>query len=161
MIQDFCDLTEPQQIEVLSWRNHPDVRKWQFNGDPIELEPHLSFVRSLMHRRSSDRYWRIGDTGVVYLNRISEVHQHAYLGMYANPFKAERGRGDALMGELCRQGFDELKLHSIRLEVFENNERAFRLYGRHGFKEEGRLASHIYFDGKWVSLIVMGRLSEP
>ena len=52
--------------------------------------------------------------------------------------------------------FDILNLHTLKLEVIEDNKVVINLHKKLGFKEEGRLKDFVYKDGKWKDVIIMG-----
>ncbi|MDW8097566.1 MAG: GNAT family N-acetyltransferase, partial [Aquificaceae bacterium] len=52
--------------------------------------------------------------------------------------------------------FEVAKLHTLKLEVIEDNERAISFYKRMGFVEEGRLREFVFKEGRWKDVIVMG-----
>ena len=91
---------------------------------------------------------------------MNKKHKSAYLGIYANPECKEKGRGKVLLKLLLKVAFDFFKLHTLKLEVFEDNNAAINLYKKLGFQEEGRLKEFILKDGKWKDVIIMGK-TEP
>ena len=53
---------------------------------------------------------------------------------------------------------DSLRLTRLRLTVHEDNEIAIHLYQKFGFKIEGRESKAIYKDGKYMDILIMGRI---
>jgi len=53
-----------------------------------------------------------------------------------------------------------LRIERVELEVFAGNDRARRLYERHGFVVEGVRRGARKLDGRREDVIVMGRLKE-
>ncbi len=49
-VRNFTLLSNAELLMVLERRNHPDVRKWMVNADPIVPEEHLRYCSSLKHR---------------------------------------------------------------------------------------------------------------
>jgi len=47
-------------------------------------------------------------------------------------------------------------LHSLKLEVIEDNKKAIEFYKKKGFEEEGRLREFVLKHGKWLGVIIMG-----
>ena len=67
------------------------------------------------------------------------------------------------IGRLCtsfatQYGFLELNLNRISLQVLATNERAVRLYGSMGFREEGRLRQAQFKGGEYIDVIQMSML---
>jgi diamine N-acetyltransferase len=73
---------------------------------------------------------------------------------------AHQGRGYAT--EAVRQvadlAFQQMGLHRLYLHVFADNEAAIALYGLAGFCQEGLLREHVWKDGHFRDVLVMGRL---
>lgn len=93
--QQFQNLTEQELEMVLEWRNHPSVRKWMNNSEPITLDRHLQFVVSLRNSQNCACYLVMEEKrfiGVIQLNDIynNEVRD---VGMYVNPTLLTRGIG--------------------------------------------------------------------
>ena len=130
----FQELSPDALEEVLRWRNHPEVRRWMHSGDPIPPETHLAFARKLADD-PANRYWKVGNLGVIYLNRIDRAAKSGEIGLYANPEEAGTGRGTRLLAILLEIAFEELGLERLRLEVLEENRRAVALYRKTGFRQ--------------------------
>jgi RimJ/RimL family protein N-acetyltransferase len=71
-----------------------------------------------------------------------------------------RGFGRESVGLLLTYAFRYLNHHRVWLRVHGKNERAVRAYKACGFVEEGRLRSHVWSDGAYDDLLVMGVLRE-
>ncbi|MBL7086678.1 MAG: GNAT family N-acetyltransferase [Candidatus Cloacimonetes bacterium] len=56
--------------------------------------------------------------------------------------------------------FDQINLRKIKLGVLKENDKAIKIYESLDFKEEGTLKEHVYQDGKYKDLVLMGLLSE-
>jgi ribosomal protein S18 acetylase RimI-like enzyme len=71
-----------------------------------------------------------------------------------------RGIGNRLMMAALEMADTSLGLRRIRLTVHADNHVALHLYERLGFEVEGREKEGVYKDGKYVDLLIMGRLRE-
>ena len=155
-VTNFCDLDPSLQETVRTWRNHPDVRLRMFSTHEITAEEHARFLDGL-REDSSKLFWLVGDLGVISLRHVNRRHRNAYLGIYKSPFCQREGASKKLMGTLLAKSFDELELHTLKLEVFSDNRRAIVFYNRCGFNQEGRLRElHLKPNGTFVDLILMG-----
>lgn len=158
-LKNFINLTEEELEMVRKWRNHPDIKRWMYHQHEISEEEHRSFVESL-RKSFQNAYWLVkGDeryVGVLYFNRINLEQRHTYFGIYANPYDRIPGAGRILGNLVIKLAFDMLDLHTLKLEVLEDNEKAIRLYANLGFKEEGRLKEFVIRNGRWIDVIVMG-----
>jgi RimJ/RimL family protein N-acetyltransferase len=71
-----------------------------------------------------------------------------------------RGYGRDAMRLLLWYAFVQRNIHRVWLKVHAENKRAIRSYWSCGFKEEGRLRAHVWTNGHYEDLIVMGLLRE-
>ena len=69
-----------------------------------------------------------------------------------------RGIGTALLRELLDAADKWFDVRRLELTVFHDNQRAIRLYERHGFEREGLLRAYAFRDGSYVDVIPMARL---
>lgn len=160
---NFVNLNEDEKNIVLGMRNHKTVRRWMYNSRIISPQEHYRFIKSLK-KDSKNFYFLVKrqnkPIGVVYLTRVDFMNGNGYLGLYANPLSREKKIGTVLGSILLKLVFDIVGLHTLKLEVIEDNERAIHLYKKLGFVEEGRLREFVFRDGKWKDVIVMGMTEE-
>jgi len=71
-----------------------------------------------------------------------------------------KGYGTDATSIMLRIAFDELNLHRVFLRVYDFNERAIRVYEKLGFVKEGVLRQHVFRDGKYHDVILMGLLRD-
>jgi RimJ/RimL family protein N-acetyltransferase len=69
-----------------------------------------------------------------------------------------RGYGREAVSLLVDYAFRLRNAHKVSLSVLANNERAIRAYAAVGFVEEGRRRQHVWSDGRYLDLVLMGRL---
>lgn len=69
-----------------------------------------------------------------------------------------KGYGREAVALLVNYAFRYRNQHRVWLEVHGRNERAQRAYKAVGFVEEGRLRQHVYDDGSYDDLMMMGIL---
>jgi len=72
-----------------------------------------------------------------------------------------RGYGREAVALLVGYAFRMRNMRKVHLSVHANNTRAIRSYAAAGFIEEGRLREHVWSDGAYVDLVLMGRLRHP
>jgi UDP-4-amino-4,6-dideoxy-N-acetyl-beta-L-altrosamine N-acetyltransferase len=134
---NFIDLSLEEKKLILSWRNHPNIRKWMYNQNIIELKDHLNFIESL--KNSKDKKYFVvkkDDTyiGVIDFNNITK--QSLVMGIYKNPNTYKSG--NILLNTLIHYAFDILNVDTIFSEVFDENEKAKALYKKYNFQETGK-----------------------
>lgn len=159
--QNFCSLDAHMREQVRVWRNHPHVRMFLYHQDIIDTNEHARFIDSLL--QSINRaYWVVFDDctplGVMSLTKINFFHSYAFLGIYASPDMHSKGAGNRILKMLEHVAFCELKLHSLRLEVFEQNTKAIAFYERNNYVHEGCLREFACINGHFVNILLMGKI---
>jgi putative acetyltransferase len=84
----------------------------------------------------------------------------ASLGIAVHDDFQGRGIGRALMAALLDLADNFLALHRVELEVMADNAAAIQLYDSLGFAVEGRKREDIVRGGRYVDVLVMGRLRQ-
>ena len=151
---NFCNLSQSEIMRVLNYRNHPFVRENMYGSSIINAQTHHNFLQSL-HNNETSRYFLVQDCiamptiesmqthdiGVINLSRINLRHQHAYLGIYKNPFLAKTNQryGQKLMQMIKHIAFKHYNLYMLYLEVIATNTNAIKFYEREGFSYLGVL----------------------
>lgn len=161
---NFVNLTQKQKDTVRRWRNHENVRKWMYQDHTISPEEHTKFVEIL---KVDDRnfYWLVKKNkdeyiGVVSLNAVDLRNKNARLGIYSNPDCKSSKPGYILIECLKKLAFDIVHLHTLTLEVIDNNQRAIDFYKKSGFSNEGKLREYVFKNGNWYDVIVMGIIKK-
>lgn len=72
-----------------------------------------------------------------------------------------RGYGREAVALLVDYAFRLRNMRKVHLSVLATNDRAIRSYTAVGFAEEGRLREHVWSDGAYADLVLMGRLRRP
>lgn len=156
------------------WRNQPDLRKYfrEFREISPEMQETWFSGRVLGNPNQFDFEIRavvLGDitdcesfplVGHASLNYVSWTNRSAEFGIYIGDKDYRKGGfgADALRA-LLEYGFQSLNLNRIWCEVFSNND-AVEIYRHIGFKDEGRLRSHHFEDGKYWDSYMLGLLRE-
>lgn len=160
---NFVNVDRERALAVLTWRNHPDVRKWMFSDSEIGRDPHLAFLEGLK-TDNKNFYWCMDGAdgqglGVISLNRVDFNNRNCYFGIYANPFLTVKGAGFFLMHAVKHLAFEAAGLHTLKLEVFAENEVAVKFNKFCGFREEGVLKEYVFRGGTYKDVIVMGLIN--
>ena len=134
---NFTTLNLAQKELILSWRNHPSIRKWMVNEHEISLENHLSFI-DLLSSKTDRLFFLVQKNsdfiGVINLTEMTDTS--AELGIYANPDM--RGVGNSLMTALIDYA-SALGLSKLIANAFITNVRALNLYQKFEFSEIKRI----------------------
>jgi len=160
LLKNFINLTENEKEMVRKWRNNDGIRKWCQFEHIISIEEHCKFLKKLKND-DHNFYWLVRKKskyiGVISLNRVDFINRNSYLGLYSNPLL--KGMGILLINCLKRIAFDTAYLHTLKLEVKENNEKAIKFFKKSGFETEGILIDFFHKEDKYENLIVMGLIN--
>ena len=157
----FSMLDEQQIVAVWQMRNHPDIARWMNTGGDISLEAHRAFM-ARQHQETRNLNYLCQDPqgilGVLSLHRLDWHNRLAWLGIYRNPWRSEKRLGARLLTAVNRLAFDVAHLHTLKLEVAADNERAIQAYLRAGFRHEGAWREAVYRPQttNHVDLVLMG-----
>jgi|SRR3990167_730836 len=144
---------------VLSWRNHPDVRRYMYSQHEISLEEHQRWFEQSVNNPS--RHLLIFDLdgvplGFISFNRLASSGV-ADWGFYAAPF-APKGSGRQLGRAALNHAFTELGLQKVCGQALAYNERSIKFHRDLGFQQEGILREQ-HFDGEqYQSVVCFGLL---
>lgn len=145
LLINYEDCTEEQQKDIFSLRNHPEIRKWMVNQEPIEWEHHLHFVESL--RLTSDRkYYAIykGNELIGTYNLTKESDYTWERGIIASP----KFHGTGITTKMEKWILDNLPKDEFRIitaKVKPDNIRSIRYHEKIGYTETYRSKEFIYY----------------
>lgn len=160
----FINLNDEEAEMVRQWRNHDEIKKWMYQDHIISPEEHARFINGLKED-GRNFYWLAKNKqreaiGVISLNRVDFKNGNAYLGIYSNPYRKYPNAGRLLIQCLKTIAFDIAKIHTLKLEFIETNQRIINFYRRMGFNDEGRLKEFVFKEGKRHDVIVMGIVNK-
>jgi RimJ/RimL family protein N-acetyltransferase len=131
----------PQSFERLAADYDQSVGKGGRNGSSFAIEADGKFIGQCA-LFNDDLVGRTSEIGIT-------IGDKDYLG---------RGYGRDAIQVLVEYAFTFRNLRKLWLRVHAMNERARRSYTSCGFSEEGRLRSHVWSNGAFDDLIIMGLL---
>ncbi|MBD3842125.1 MAG: UDP-4-amino-4,6-dideoxy-N-acetyl-beta-L-altrosamine N-acetyltransferase [Campylobacterales bacterium] len=148
---NFTKLSLEEKKLVLSWRNHPNIRKWMYNTSEILLEDHLKYIDLLSSKKDRLYFLVLKNNhpiGVADLTTINKEEQTAEIGLYADPH--QKCNGSFILKVLIEYAFDTLNLHKLYANVYDTNIKAINLYNKFNFKEKKREKNLIFMELKNV-----------
>lgn len=140
-------MAQADVLRVLSWRNHPEVRRYMYTQQEIAEADH----RRWFEAASQDALrhlliFEVHGEPLGYVNLTETLHgRFADWGFYLAP-NAARGTGSQLGAAVLGYAFDTLGLHKLCGEVLGFNERSAQFHEKLGFLKEGVLRQQ-HFDG--------------
>ena len=139
---------------VLTWRNHPDVRRYMYTQHEITLAEHQRwFERSLPDPKKHLLVFEANHQPLGFVN-LNEVRSGgiADWGFYAAP-DAAKGSGRQLGRAALSHAFTKLKLHKVNGQALAYNQRSIQFHQSLGFQQEGTLRDE-HFDGECYHHII-------
>ena len=128
-------VAEGDAEKILTWRNHPEIRRWMVNADPIPQAEHNRWMDGVLRGETSAAYRIMTlDAGFTYLTSIDPALGSAHWGGYLAPdVKRGAGCGFAMLFLMGLVAFDDLELEILRITAKGSNP-VLSMYVRFGFK---------------------------
>lgn len=146
---------------VLSWRNHPDIRRFMYTTHEIAMEEHQRwFERTAGDPNKMVLIFECDGIrrGFVQFSRYKEG-KVADWGFYIAP-DAPKGTGRRLGRTSIEHAFTEWGLHKICGQALVFNEPSIGFHQAMGYKQEGCLREQ-HFDGnQYHDVLCFGLLSR-
>ena len=133
---------------VLTWRNHPDVRRYMYTQHEITLAEHQRwFERSLPDPKKHLLVFEVNHQPLGFVNfNETRIGGIADWGFYVAP-DAPKGSGRQLGRAALIHAFTQLKLHKVNGQALAYNQRSIQFHQSLGFQQEGILRDQ-HFDGE-------------
>jgi UDP-4-amino-4,6-dideoxy-N-acetyl-beta-L-altrosamine N-acetyltransferase len=147
---------------MLSWRNAPSVRGNMYTRHEISMDEHRAWWERTRQREDQCyfMYENAGmPLGIVGINSIDTVNQHAFWAFYASP-DSPRGTGTFMEFLTLDYVFDMLKLHKLSCEVLSSNATVIKLHKKFGFTVEGIFREHHKLDTQFIDIYRLGILAS-
>lgn len=146
---------------VLSWRNHPDVRRYMYTQHEISMDEHQRwFEWSNQDPRKHLLIYEVAGVPRGFIN-FTQTGQGgiAEWGFYISP-GTSKGTGRDLGRTALQYAFRELQFHKVCGQALEKNERSIGMHLALGFRQEGVLREQ-HFDGnRYHDIACFGLLSR-
>lgn len=151
---------EPDLEMFLSYRNDPDVAKYQGWSIPYPREKGIEFVQQMLVAVPGQSKWlqiaielksthqMIGD--LAFFIKRDDKRQAMIGYSLARPFWGN-GYAYEAMSCLLAYLFDEWDLHRVVAECDEENVASWRLLERLGFRREAHLIENLFFKGAYCN----------
>lgn len=161
-IRDHIRLMTSEDLNrVLSWRNHPDIRRYMYTQHEIPLAEHQCwFEQASQNPHKHLLIFEADDTplplGFIQLTQLNDSPV-AEWGFYVAP-EAPKGAGQRLGRAALKHGFEELGLQKVCGQVLIYNEPSIRLHCTLGFQQEGLLREQHYDGQTYHDVLCFGLL---
>lgn len=154
-------VTEDDLPMLLSWRNHPDVRRHMFTQHEIGMVEHRDwFSKASLDRSRCLLIVEEAKRPIGYV-QFSQVANGgvADWGFYARP-EASKGAGLKLGVMALKYAFGPLKLHKVCGQAIAANVASIAFHQRLGFALEGIMREQRYIGKAYHSLYCFGLLAR-
>ena len=157
-------LLQKDSATLFRWINDRELVTLQAGFRPVHGLKHAAWMKDIVNRSDVAIFairLKRGDRliGVCQLFSISPVHRSAELQIRIGEARARgRGYGTEAVRLLVDFAFRDLNLHRVWLQFFSFNTRALKAYTAAGFVREGVMRDAAFIDGRFVDVVVMGRL---
>jgi len=163
MLKDFSirPLLESDLPTLLSWRNHPEVRRFMFSQHEIGVNEHREwFALASMDEQCQLLIVECTHIPVGYV-KFEGVNEGGISdwGFYVDP-GAPKGSGTGVGVVALNYAFNKLQLRKVYGEVIEGNQRSILFHRKLGFIQEGFLRDHRFIDGVYHSLFCFGLFAK-
>lgn len=128
----------------------PSVATWEKKFARMDAEGFIAFVAEI------DGVL-VGELTLFVDNKPRTRHSISF-GLGVHPDFAGRGVGERLIRTALDYSRNWLGITRMQLEVFNDNERALRLYERLGFEREGVMRQAALRDGQLCDVVMMAKL---
>ena len=152
---------------VLAWHNDPELyRTLAGHFRRVSREVEEEWLRHRMTAAdevnmaiclsASDEH-----IGNVYLRNVNRLDRNAELHIFiARPDHRGLGYGGAAVKLITRHAFENMGLTRVYLQVLASNSAAIKTYEKCGFAVEGTLRKHVFKNGVFEDMVVMGLCRE-
>ncbi len=153
-------ITEDDLEILMTWRMRPDISKHMMTDVKLNMDMQRKWFAKYQAEQTQIR-WIVNvdgkQVGSIYLIDIDEKNKHAEIGVYIADL-AYRSLKLLLTihWNLFDWIFENTDLHRIYGLIMEGNEAMIRFNIANGHQVEGKMVDHIYKNGKYYDLNVVG-----
>ncbi len=158
-----------EDIKTLNkWRNDKELIDQL--GSPfryINIETDEKWFEQYMNNRGTQVRCAIIEEktnefiGVVYLTDIDTINRTGFYGILIGEKKHQgKGYGTLALLKILEHSFYNLNLNKVFGFFREENVRSINVAQRCGFLEEGTMRQHVFKNGEYKNIVIMGILKE-
>jgi len=166
----FLRALEAGDIErTHKWHNDPELYATLIGTfHPVSMLTESKWLEQKAGRSTAEVNLAICDCGDsshignVYLHEINWVWRTAKMGIFIGDRQRRgKGLGSSAIRQILAYAFEHLNLRRIHFSVLEDNTAARKVYEKCGFTTEGVLPQHVYKDGRYHNVVLMGLTRAP
>ena len=172
---EVTDVTQ----KYVDWMNDPEVSQymetWQFLHTRANIEEYVRkhtdnrnepfFAIMLPNQKIDTTGNLVWDNpthiGNIKLGPINWIHRYADVSLFIGEKKLRgNGFGTEAIKMLTEYAFKRLNLHKLRAGIYAMNQPSVHAFKKAGFQLEGELRDHVWFNGEWRYVYLMGKVNE-
>lgn len=150
------------------WMNDDDVTRYtESRFYPYSKEQLCNYVTALDGRTDSVFLAIVEKSsqqhiGNIKLGNINWIHRRADIGIIIGDKQYwGKGYGSEAICLLSDYAFQKLNLHKVWAGCYIDNIASIKAFEKAGFEREGVQKRHVFYAGKYVDVVLMGRFREP
>jgi diamine N-acetyltransferase len=162
---------EPSDLDVLyKWENDPE--NWLVSNTVAPFSRHIlqKYIETSHQDIFEARQLRLmierkgtGENpdliGIIDLFDYDPLHLRAGIGvLIANREDRMKGYASEALSLLIDYAFNNLHLHQLYCNIFENNTASMKLFKKFGFEEVGRKRDWIRDKGRWIDVFLLQKI---
>lgn len=126
---NFNDLKEQEALDVLKWRNHPQVRNHMYKKEEILLEDHFRYLKNLRHQNKKF-YWIVKERNraIGVIDIVDFQGSKSEWGFYLNPDYVGTGVSINLIYHALNFFFKTMKFEGLFGFCHFKNTKALRFH---------------------------------
>ena len=159
-------------LRIIEEKDLEIIRNWRISKDIRDSFEDKTIISKLQQQKwyekislDNSQYFFIAENnnesfGVLNIQNIKFKHRTATVGWY---FIKEKNVSSLIIQSvmlLLDYAFDELNIRKIYSDVLETNNSALSFNSKIGFEVEGIRKKHIFHNGKYIDLILVGMFHE-
>src|SRR5688572_25045437 len=153
--QTILRALEPDDLErCYRWMNDPEIVRTLKHRYPIAFHSEAEWLERAVNPPFTERHFAVErrddrtHIGNASIHDIDWVSRAAGFGLFiGEPSAWNKGFGSDAIRAVVRFAFEEMNLQKLRINVFDDNERAKHVLLANGFVQEGKLAREFFREG--------------
>jgi len=98
--------------------------------------------------------------GNIKLGPINFIHRYADVSLFIGEKDLRsHGYGTEAIKLLTEYAFKRLNLHKLRAGIYSRNVASLHAFQKAGFEKEAMLRNHVWFNGEYIDMILMGKIN--
>ncbi|MDI6787718.1 MAG: UDP-4-amino-4,6-dideoxy-N-acetyl-beta-L-altrosamine N-acetyltransferase [Planctomycetota bacterium] len=152
--------------KIVEWRNKPEIYQYFYEYEPLSNAQQKIWFEKFL-KNESEKYFIIETTagkaiGTVGLTHIDWRNRKCEWGRFLIGEKKHQGKGygKEAVALILKYVFEHLNMHKLYCDLFASNQKVISLYKSSGFEIEGTLRKHVFKNGDYQDVVMMGMLKE-